>query len=64
MKCSICDGPIKVLPTGWSTGNDARPVKDGRCCDECNLKVVIPRRFESVLSSQYPEQRCFEDPEG
>ena len=49
MKCSICDGPIKVLPTGWSTGNDAWPVNDGRCCNECNSKVVIPMRLERHL---------------
>jgi len=52
MKCSICDGPIEVLPTGtggWSTGNNAWPVNDGRCCNECNSKVVIPMRLERHL---------------
>ena len=26
-------------------GNNAEPVKTGRCCDECNLNVVIPERI-------------------
>ena len=27
-------------------GNNAQPVKDGMCCDECNQKVVIPARLK------------------
>ncbi len=49
MKCSICNGPIEVTSTGWSTGNDARPVNDGRCCYNCNFEVVIPMRLERHL---------------
>lgn len=26
-------------------GNNAQPVNNGRCCDECNAKVVIPTRM-------------------
>ena len=39
MKCSICDKEEK----GY--GNNAYPINSGRCCDECNWKVVIPRRM-------------------
>ncbi len=38
-KCCICGKLIK----GY--GNEAYPVKNGRCCDECNMKKVIPARF-------------------
>jgi len=38
--CSIC----KREYVGW--GNNANPVNDGRCCDECNWKVVIPKRID------------------
>ena len=26
-------------------GNNAEPYKEGRCCDECNMKFVIPNRL-------------------
>lgn len=39
-KCVICG---KVF-TGW--GNNPEPVKHkGRCCDECNINVVVPMRI-------------------
>ena len=37
-RCSICGGEI----TGH--GNNAAPVTDGRCCDACNMAVVVPAR--------------------
>lgn len=40
--CSICHKPY----TGW--GNNAMPVNDGECCDECNWLVVIPARLERI----------------
>lgn len=45
MKCSICQNEIPVKQGGWSSGNNAQPVNDGRCCDECNAEVVIPARL-------------------
>ena len=39
-KCVICGEPI----TGY--GNNAEPVKHGRCCDKCNQEVVIPARLK------------------
>jgi hypothetical protein len=38
--CSICGR----LFTGY--GNNAKPVNEGRCCDECNAAHVIPARLE------------------
>ena len=29
-------------------GNNAEPIKEGNCCDECNIKVVIPERLEKM----------------
>ena len=45
MKCSICKDEIK----GY--GNNAEPVNGGRCCDKCNMEVVIPARLELILKS-------------
>lgn len=41
-KCVICGEPI----TGY--GNNAEPVKHGRCCDKCNQEVVIPARLKQL----------------
>jgi hypothetical protein len=29
----------------WRDGNNAQPIMDGRCCDECNNTLVIPARL-------------------
>lgn len=52
MKCSLCNGPIEVTSTGWSKGNDAWPVVDGRCCNDCNFMVVIPARIREFGASK------------
>ena len=50
MDCSICDKTIEPCRiTGWEEGNNAEPGNDGRCCDHCNLTVVIPQRFMTSL---------------
>ena len=54
MKCSICNDPIEVTSTGWSTGDDARPVNDGRCCYNCNFEVVIPARIAGMGALRTP----------
>lgn len=41
-KCVICKEPYE----GY--GNNAYPVKDGICCDDCNLIKVIPARLKTV----------------
>ena len=30
-------------------GHNARPVKDGRCCDMCNFDVVIRERMRWIM---------------
>ena len=41
--CSIC-GQIIVR----EFGNNAQPINDGICCDNCNYTVVIPARIYLV----------------
>lgn len=46
MKCCICDkdaGPY---------GNNALPVKDGKCCNYCNVTIVIPARVKQQQEQQ------------
>jgi hypothetical protein len=38
--CCICGNTID----GY--GHNSEPVNNGRCCDKCNVEVVIPRRKE------------------
>ncbi len=45
MKCSICNQDIKKEASGWDQGNNAQPINDGRCCNGCNNKIVIPSRI-------------------
>ena len=45
--CCICGEPIE----GY--GNNPRPYKhEGRCCDACNLKFVIPARLTELSNSK------------
>lgn len=56
-KCCLCGKEF----TGY--GNNARPVKDGVCCDECNVKVVIPERLKVLKESKddIPDVKIDED---
>jgi hypothetical protein len=60
MKCSICKKEIPVKEGGWSQGNNAEPVNDGRCCDDCNMSVVVPARLAELSGRQDAEE---EEPE-
>jgi hypothetical protein len=40
--CCLCSKPY----TGY--GNNAQPLSDGRCCDDCNRSKVVPLRFLDV----------------
>jgi len=61
MICSICDEEIKgqvvTHPDGsksvpWEGGNNAYPINEGRCCDKCNMEVVIPARLFNMMQSK------------
>lgn len=56
MKCCICEEEIPVEPeTGWKSGNNAEPVKKGRCCNECNWSRVIPARLKEASHHDHKE---------
>ena len=42
--CSICGKEYK----GY--GNNAQPINNGRCCDQCNTVIVIPRRIQDSIN--------------
>jgi len=39
-KCVICGNPIRGF------GNNASPIKEGLCCNLCDVKVVLPERIK------------------
>lgn len=43
MRCCICNGLIFGL--GHKTREFAN---DGRCCDDCNIEVVVPLRIKKL----------------
>lgn len=47
-RCSICGKGY----AGY--GNNAEPVNNGRCCDNCNTYIVIPRR---ITDSKWKEKK-------
>jgi hypothetical protein len=58
-KCGTCDGTgiinkecciCSVEYAGY--GNNAAPVAEGRCCNDCNYTVVIPSRVENLLNKK------------
>jgi hypothetical protein len=55
MKCCICNNQIEVNPlSGWGRGNNAEPVKSGRCCDGCDDTKVMPRRIANAIAGRDP----------
>ena len=51
-KCSICEQTIYPEPiSNWADGHNAWPINEGRCCSECNDKVVVPRRIKDFYSN-------------
>jgi hypothetical protein len=49
--CSLCGKDIK--PQGeWYQGHNAEPIKEGRCCDDCNLDIVLPARLSNLPDMQ------------
>lgn len=44
MKCCLCGKKIEIKGT-WTDGNNAEPIKNGRCCYKCNDEKAIPARL-------------------
>lgn len=51
LKCCLCNRDI----IGF--GNNAQPLGEGICCDECNIKVIIKRLEYSNLMKGGDETR-------
>lgn len=53
MKCCLCNE--EIAPVGdWTMGNDAWPVADGRCCNDCDMAVVVPARLAEMRNLSCP----------
>ena len=52
MKCSICKESIQE-----KRSNNSEPVNSGRCCDSCNMTVVIPARLEAIMSPRFSAKK-------
>jgi hypothetical protein len=50
--CSICFRPIPETASGWRGGNNAEPVNGGRCCNDCDNRVVIPARIQLMQNER------------
>jgi hypothetical protein len=49
MNCCLCGKELPKDPlSGWDRGNNAEPVAQGRCCNECNITKVIPERLRRL----------------
>jgi|TARA_R100001086_G_scaffold183675_1_gene102476 hypothetical protein len=46
-RCCLCRSSLN-----GEYGHNALPVKKGRCCDECNSYIVIPKRIEDIATQQ------------
>lgn len=47
-KCIIC--------RNGEANNNAAPYTNGYCCDECNIKYVIPCRIEKFFENRRAKQ--------
>lgn len=52
LKCSICGKEIIPNAIGWKLGNNSFPINEGRCCDECKLNIVLPRRMLDIHNTR------------
>jgi hypothetical protein len=50
LNCSICGDMILPELSGWSGGHNAQPINDGRCCSDCNARVVVPMRLAQMYA--------------
>ena len=42
-------------------GNNAEPYKEGRCCDKCNMKFVIPDRLNKLRKTKNESLKLTEE---
>lgn len=60
-ECSICTAPIEVHHNDWYAGHNAWPINDGRCCDGCNIHVVVPFRVALMNDAKIGKTLVEED---
>ena len=54
MKCVLCKQEIRKDPlTQWDQGNNAEPLAEGRCCDNCNHDVLAAQILNAAYRSGY-----------
>ena len=52
INCCLCGTEIKEL-----LSHNAQPVKDGRCCLDCNFNKVVPARMKILEESNSEERK-------
>jgi len=57
MQCVICNLQIEEEEYGWRHGHNASPVKEGRCCSQCNYAVVLPMRMRLIKNDNRQTER-------
>lgn len=45
--CCFCGRELNRM-----ISNDARPVKDAKCCDYCNFTIVVPERIKQCTGGE------------
>ena len=55
--CVICNNPITPDPNGWDGGHNADPVAKGRCCGDCDDRVVLVARLKQIGFHQMAETK-------
>lgn len=46
--CCICRHRIP----GYVHGNNAAPVAEGKCCNDCNARVIIKKRMQLATAKE------------
>lgn len=50
--CCFCGKSLSLVES-----HNARPVREGRCCDECNTLYVLPERIKELSKAlNHPER--------
>ena len=51
--CCLCGKRVLGWGDNQQYGNNPLPLKDGECCDKCNMTKVIPERIKKHFQN-YP----------
>lgn len=50
--CCLCGDVVS-----YQISHNAHPVKDGRCCNSCNMEIVVPRRCRMLVLEIKPNNQ-------